>query len=379
MYQLCRFDNINYVCFGLTQFTGRFIPITNLSSINDQILIDYKNILLSKISVDLLKAELPDDIINSYNKTQQDYSIAKPDYEKLNLLNNKKSAGFFSLFIKFYKDVTYNNRDKYFGKDGYLLKGFPTYLKRKNKSIEKNRHKIIPYSIHKIKANRYKNRLKEYYKSLTTQPDFDVKYVFFALHYQPEMSTCPSGDIFVNQRLCIEVLHKHLPSDYLIYVKEHQAQFYSHMEGHTSRTKNFYDDLISFPNVRLMPIDSDPFKLIRNAQAVATITGTIGWEAMVLGKPVISFGLIWYEKYEGVLKITNEATASKIREFILNYKYNEITLFAYLNAFSKNSSIVYAHRNDKEQVPILKTDCVDRLITLVKNSAAINNHQLFQE
>jgi hypothetical protein len=374
MYLLCRFYNIRFVYLGITQFQKRLIPLTDLSSINDKILTDYNIILQSGKDASLLKAELPDDIIMVYNKTQLDYSAAKPDYERLNVLKHKETSGFFSLIKKFFKDLIENYKSRYSGPDGFFRKGIPTYFKQKKRSIQESRYSLIQYSLNKLKTNRYKNRLEVYYNSLVIEPDYNIKYVFFGLHYQPELTSSPSGDIFVDQRLCIDVLHKQLPPDCLIYVKEHPSQFHSHLEGHTSRAKYFYDDLLTYSRVRFIPLDSDPFKLIKNAQAIATVVGTLGWEAMVMGKPVIAFGLIWYEKYEGVLKISNEETASKIKEFIINFKYDEKRLFAYLSAFGKNSSIAYAHRDMKEKVNISETDCIDHLTKLILGS--VNSDQV---
>jgi hypothetical protein len=362
LYLLCRFHNINCVCLGNTQFMGRFLMIKNISSIDVKIQEDYKKILASGKDAALLKSELSGDITSYYNRIQQDYSEAKPEWERNHLIESKKSDGIFSLAKKFFIELN-NNRTRYFGEDGFLH-----IIKQKKKTTEESKISIFQYSIHKLKTNRFKRKLKDYYNSLTIQPDYTVKYVFFALHYQPEMTTNPSGDIFVDQRLCVEVLLKQIPSDYLIYVKEHQAQFYSHLEGNTSRAKYYYDDLLSNSRVRLLPLDSDPLKLVKNAQAVATIMGTVGWEAMAIGIPVIAFGLSWYEKYDGVLKITNEETASKIEEFIANFKFDEKNLFAYLNAFCKNSSISYAIKGIKEKVDIPESDCIDRIIKLIRDA-----------
>jgi capsule polysaccharide export protein KpsC/LpsZ len=221
----------------------------------------------------------------------------------------------------------------------------------------------------KAKANANKNKLKKYYDSLVTEPDFGVPYVIVNLHYQPEMTSSPCGDIFVDQRLCIEVLAKHLPADYLIYVKEHPSQFYAQNEGHTGRIPQFYDDLLAYPQVRLLPLHCDPFLLFRNAKAVATVTGTSGWEAMMLGKPVIIFGLAWYEKYAGVLKIVDEKSAAHITRFIENFEFDERDLLAYLNAFGNISVRAYAQYGMKERMNQDEAECVSNLAACIDRLA----------
>jgi hypothetical protein len=367
MYLLCRLYKIKFVCLHNSQFPGRVFPINDLSSIGDQILSEYQNFMTSGKDTASLEAQLPVDILNYYEKIQIGYDVAQPEYKLQGRIDHKKSDGFFSLMVKFIKEAN-NNRTKFLGTGGILWNGFPLFDKQKNKTIEKSNYNIIQYSLLRLKTNWYKVRLQKYYNSLTVQPDYTAKYVFFSLHYQPEMTTSPGGDIFVDQRLCIEVLHKQLPSDYLIYVKEHPAQFHSHLRGHTSRAKYLYDDLISYPKVRLVPLETDQFKLIKNAKAISTIVGTVGWEAMAMGKPVIAFGLIWYEKYEGVLKITNEQTASKIMEFINNFKFEKNKLMAYLNAFCKTSDFMYVYIETIGKVDITENECIERLAKLIKDS-----------
>lgn len=54
------------------------------------------------------------------------------------------------------------------------------------------------------------------------------------------------------------------------------------------------------PRIRLLPINHSSFELIDRAAAVATVTGSAGWEAVCRGKPVITLGYAWYNGCEGV-------------------------------------------------------------------------------
>ena len=118
----------------------------------------------------------------------------------------------------------------------------------------------------------------------------------------------------------------------------------------------------------MITLDSDPLELVRHSQAVATITGTIGWEAMVIGKPVIAFGLTWYEYFDGVLKVTNEETASEIVRFIETFKFDKQKLFAYLLAFSRNSTLVYSTPGIKEVLDLPEDECIDRLVRIIRTN-----------
>ncbi|MCD4679463.1 MAG: hypothetical protein K8S00_03655 [Bacteroidales bacterium] len=354
LYLLCKFNNIKYATFRDSAFSERIIPVTDVTSIGNILDKDYFSIYHSNVEPHALKENLDKNILERYEKVKKDYTLAEPDYMKQNVVLHKQMSGFFPLVKKYIND-------RYFKKNEFLVNGINTYHKQRGKSIEKSQINTFKYSIIKLNANTYRKKLKKHYRSLVVEPDFNHPYIIVNLHYQPEMTSNPSGDIFVDQRMCVEVLAKHLPSDYLIYVKEHPSQFFAHGEGHTSRTLEFYDDLTRYSQVRLMPLNYDPFTLIRNSQAVATITGTTGWEAMVLGKPVIIFGLSWYEKYSGVLKVVDERTASGISQFIQNFKFDEKDLLAYLSAFSKMSVKAYYYRGLKHRMNQPEDECVDNL------------------
>ena len=101
-----------------------------------------------------------------------------------------------------------------------------------------------------------------------------------------------------------------------------------------------------------MSIDS--FTLMTNAIAVSTVTGTVGWEAAVRKKPVVIFGLVWYERMKGVLRVIDDQTASGIYEFIMNYKYNEQNILSYLYTFSQHSILAYHYKGYNKKVSYSK-------------------------
>lgn len=355
LYLLCKFYGIRQVIFIWTSFLGRSMAVTDLASIGR--VFDEPGV---EMKAEWLKSNLPGEIHQEYENIKLAYDTAEPDYMRKQKIEHRASSGLLPLTKKFFLDI-YQLKNLYFGRDGYFMKGIPIYYKQQSKSVEKSRTTILKYSILKLKTNAYKNYLKKYYNSLVSNPDLTVPYIVFYLHYQPELTSSPAGDIFVDQRLCIDVLAKHIPAGYYIYVKEHPSQFYAHNEGHTSRMPDFYDDLITYPQVRLLPAHFDPFLLIKNSRAVSTINGTAGWEAMVLGKPVIIFGLAWYERYQGVLKIVDEKSASRIAPFIENFTYDEKSLLSYLYMFSKKSVKAYTLRGWKEKMNQAEAECVSNL------------------
>jgi hypothetical protein len=357
LYLLCRFRKIRFVTFCRSAFPGRVIPLTDVASIGrvfDRAYAEYRGCALG---IDQLKSALSPEIITAYEKMKLDYASSEPPYMKKQLIGHGQNASVASLARKFIADMVRARRD-YFGAGGHFTKGIPSILKQRRSSIESSRTSVLQYARIKLKSNAYKKKLRRLYDALAQSPDLSVPYIIFNLHYQPEMTSSPSGDMFVDQRLCVEVLARHAPAGHLIYVKEHPSQFYAHVQGHTSRIPEFYRDLAAYPQVRLVPMGVDPFSLIRNSRAVATITGTSGWEGMAMGKPVIIFGTTWYEKYSGVLRVVDEASAGRIPGFIADFAFDERDLLAYLSAFQRRSLKVYAQRSWDEVIAEDKSESV---------------------
>ena len=122
------------------------------------------------------------------------------------------------------------------------------------------------------------------------------KYVLFPLHFQPEASTIVCAEKYEKQLFFIDSWAKSLPADTKLYVKEHYAVL-----GH--RDISFYKELKKYPNVRLINPWTDTQDLIKHAQAVTTLTGTAGWEAMLHKKPVFIGGNIFFDSAPGVIKL----------------------------------------------------------------------------
>jgi hypothetical protein len=93
----------------------------------------------------------------------------------------------------------------------------------------------------------------------------------------------------------IQQIAKALPLGVTLAVKEHKGN-----QGY--RKPAFYRDVHYLPNVKLISREADVSTLIRNSVGVITLTSRMGWEALVLRKPVISFGSSFWTSFEEVRK-----------------------------------------------------------------------------
>ena len=160
--------------------------------------------------------------------------------------------------------------------------------------------KNLPATLNKVQP--FQN-LKWHYDNLCIDPDYSQPYIFFPLHYQPEQTTSPFGEYSVYQYLPIEMLARSLPAGWLIYVKEHYVTFSPFHGGLKKRNREYYERLSKIPNVRLIKSEVQSAELIDHSQAVATIAGSPGYEALLRGKPTMAFGSAWYNGCDGVFPI----------------------------------------------------------------------------
>jgi hypothetical protein len=111
----------------------------------------------------------------------------------------------------------------------------------------------------------------------------DKPFVYYPLHAEPEAAVHQLSPEFFFQLESIAALARDLPAGIPLAVKE---TFFAIGR----RPRDFYAQLAEFKNVVLLNVEELGLEVVRRAAAVATITGTGGFEAAVLGKPVISFG-----------------------------------------------------------------------------------------
>ncbi|MCC5992635.1 MAG: hypothetical protein JJT99_08935 [Rhodobacteraceae bacterium] len=139
----------------------------------------------------------------------------------------------------------------------------------------------------------------DYFDHLVAQEsapiDLSTPYVYMPLQLQPEMTTASLGGIYADQALAIERLADMLPRHVRILVKENPKQ------GAYMRGPMFFHRLKRIPQVQFLPSHANTHALTSQAAFVATITGTVGWEAVRIGKPALVFGKAWYRSFPGVV------------------------------------------------------------------------------
>jgi hypothetical protein len=131
-----------------------------------------------------------------------------------------------------------------------------------------------------------KVRNYKYVKSISHRPSELVNYriVFFTLHLEPEIALLTLSPEFNNSMEVIAWISKSLPADTILVVKEHYHSF-------AVRSKWYYRQINKIGNVVWADPDIHSWEWINQAEVVATITGTVGTEAVHAEKLVLSFGM----------------------------------------------------------------------------------------
>lgn len=162
-----------------------------------------------------------------------------------------------------------------------------------------------------------------YFEHLASYEDQEVNldgdFVYFPLQFQPEMTTSALGGRFRDQAYAIERLAELLPKGVRILVKENPKQ------GAYMRGPLFFHRLNRIPSVTILPSWADTHALTSASKFVAATTGTVGWEAIRVGKPALVFGKAWYRKLHGVVEYREDLTYQEISDLIIDHSELEVS------------------------------------------------------
>jgi hypothetical protein len=182
-----------------------------------------------------------------------------------------------------------------------------------------------------IDKSRRKLRTLIGFSRLYDKVDLTEDFAFYPLHYEPEAATMLMAPFWTDQINLVTQIAKSLPLRFKLYIKEHPA-----MVGY--RTRGYYKKLKKIPNVKLIDADFPSFDLVQKTKLVITITGTVGWEAILSKKPVITFGYVNYNKLSTVKKCENiEQLPCLVKEQLENFQSDEKELLNFIGAIMEES------------------------------------------
>lgn len=177
-------------------------------------------------------------------------------------------------------------------------------------------------------AQKLRNLLRYRREVEFSEYDSSLPYYFYPFQLEPEAGVHYQGHgLYMNQVKLIQNIAAQLPPGRYLYVKDHPHDF-----GYRDATD--YVRLNAIPNVRLLRSEIPAKQVIQKALGVMTITGTAGFEAIMMGKAVYAFGRTFYSACPQVKFIRN---IRDLRETIYANESvtfrDEESLFPFLTAF----------------------------------------------
>lgn len=214
----------------------------------------------------------------------------------------------------------------------------------------------------------YIKELKKIYKAICSSIDTNEKYIYFSLHLEPEAAILNSS-ICASQLFYIKMLSENLPAGWKVYVKDHPYQYVVQKQSlwyvfyaiKNFRPKSFYAHIINMKNVKLIDYAVPSKEVLEHASAVASINGTVNFECLLSGKPLLFFqnSMSLISQIQDLYKITNGKDVYNAlleiekNEFKSN-NFQEEKFIPYLVEFGKHNLSSFDENEEKKYKLILK-------------------------
>lgn len=290
-------------------------------------MIVYKNLLTGEFAEkkEPTRQDVPEKLQQYIDSIKGDFSSGTTYMIKSRLVNNRKEHHWSSnqikkrLCLQRKKSTKLAYREhinKFLGRKGADVTR-KHYLKESGKSWYESFQSALDFHTQRIKDTKKRKALLDRYTALSIEPDFTQPYVYFPLHWQPENTTVPMAGRFSDQYMAVKMLSEAIPENYQIYIKENPGQFEWHRASF-ARYATFYDDFTKVNGVKLVKMESDPFLLIDHSVCVYTITGTVGWEAVIRNKIALVTGqCIWYRGAPGTYNVDSVESIKDIFQKVI--------------------------------------------------------------
>ncbi len=225
-----------------------------------------------------------------------------------------------------------------------LIKKANQVFKYLKDSDRHNKISLIDLYINKFFISKYKKfRISKIYSQRLFNQNISSKYkvLFYPLNSEPEIAISIHSRNHQNQIETIRRISQSIPLDWILVVKEHPRSV-------GIRSLKYYKKILEIPNVYFFKNTESIRHCIDKSDAVCTLTGFIGFEALVQKKPVILLGDSFYSSLHGkMIKKIDDMNEfySKFQELLLNYEYSEKHLI----------SLISAHFEYGDKIDIYKT------------------------
>lgn len=200
--------------------------------------------------------------------------VEKPDYLALNDRIVRKARSFSGRVLKLKRFITEENIDP---EDPTLInKRWLRFRIRCREEINKEMYRFV--------------------RRVRLADIGERKYVFVALHKQPEASIDVIGRYYEDQYQNIVNIWRILPDDWLLLVKEHTNAI-------GDRDLRFYRRVGRLPNAMILDEREDSHAVIQKSELVVTVSGTVAYEAALMGKKAVTLAPAFFNRLPNCRRI----------------------------------------------------------------------------
>lgn len=220
----------------------------------------------------------------------------------------------------------------------------------------------ISASIHSFlhrSVNVIRNRVSSIYaRQLPTEP-----FVYFPLQRVPEAAMLSRATAYLNQQGVAQALSAALPAGFKLVIKDHPRSTGIH-------PPKYYEKLLELPNVVVIHSTYSNARIFAKTALVVTIAGTLGFQRLLQGKPVVMFGRKFYECLAGVIRVPDMNELPYIMKRILIHQ--EVpdsetikkSVYCFIGAQLMNRYMSKQHlfklHHDPESLSALMADMLER-------------------
>jgi capsule polysaccharide modification protein KpsS len=261
-----------------------------------------------------------------------DFRMSDSDLKKIKSMYNVSTIA---------NKETLDRTSDYLGIKSFLTRYKSLECVKDNKDYRKNvisyynyeKFIIPPISVFKEFNLYFKKFCRRYLlRSILKKPDYDNSYFLFPLHYTEDAQITFREPILDQFRL-INDISRSLPLNCYLYVKPHP-----HYLGSDVSFKKLFR-ISKLENVKIINPTYPPIKLITNSQGVITVNSTTGFEALIMGVPVITLGHDFYCKDDLCYTIKDKKNlAEAIMKILCNdYSIDRKTVESFIKKVYSNT------------------------------------------
>jgi hypothetical protein len=325
----------------LIYFDSTLFGDLNTSNINYSVVGD-KKYNISKLSHEIYanyEKKLSTDFYMDDNPYSEKYSLFSHYFKKLNLINR---------YIKF---ICGNNGAK--------------------KSFERGNPFSLSFNL--LLREGYKKINIKYlnFRRIYDDANYGGKYIIYPMHFRPEATTSVQAWPFLDEINVIRNLSFSLPHNYVLLVKPHPNSV-------GSESFQFYNKIKNIPRVKLINHKTDVINLIKNSCGVATLSGTMGFESLMLKKPILIFGKAFYNSHPFAYEVKDLFNLPTIIKKVVSSKIDNKIFDDYnkylINEYTKKAFRGHPTITDKPIEVTAKIICIE-LIKYYNDALGINMHK----